>query len=175
MQGTGCRAHGCTTHTHHDILGKIKTVRCHVVNVASTGRLFVLPPAPAGLRPVLEPLATEVAKFAQLATLRQVREVAERRRETVGEGSHVLDTLLRRSLVHLDGLLGVEAQWLLRKDVLASCDGIEADLVVRVIRRRNHHSVDLRIGEHLLVVCGDLDWRPVFFALLQQSAGRAIA
>ena len=59
---------------------------------------------------------------------------------------------------------------LLRKDVLASRDGIEADLVVRVIRRRDDHSVDFRICEHLFVVEGSLDRRPVLFALVQEAA-----
>ena len=63
----------------------------HVVEVARAGRGLVLAPAPRGLRPVEEALAAEMAQLAELAVLAELGQVAQRRREAVGEGCHAAE------------------------------------------------------------------------------------
>ncbi len=67
----------------------------HVEQVTRPGQVFVLPPAPARLRPVEEPLAAEVPDLAKGSGLHEVPQVPHRRGKPVGERRHMLQVVIR--------------------------------------------------------------------------------
>ena len=124
----------------------------HVEQVAGTGFVFVLPPAPAGLVPVQKPLAAKVARLAESSRLHQVSHVAHRRSEAVRERGHVPHAFVTCSAVHLGRLLEVQAERFFAHDVLTVLDTGQRLLAMDEIRRRHDDRIDVRVGRDVLVV-----------------------
>ena len=109
---------------------------------------------------------------AERPGLEQMPQVAHRRGEPVSEGRHVHDLGVPGRLVHLADLARAQAQRLLAHDVLAGPRGRHGDRPVGVVRRGDHHGVNLvgaaqglGIGRRVLDV-------PFGLALLEQAGIR---
>jgi len=109
-----------------------------------------------------------MAKVAERPSLRQVPHVSHRRREAIGERSHMDNPGVAAGVIHLADFAGVEAERLFAHHVLAMFGGSQRDGEVSEVRRGNDDGVDAGVSAELLVVGGQVRDSPVLAALLQK-------
>src|SRR5690606_27768483 len=80
---------------------EIDPVDRHIKQVAGSGRVLVLPPAPTRFGPVEKPLTAEVPQFAQASARDQMPQVPHRWSEAIGKRRHVDELLVAAGVVHL--------------------------------------------------------------------------
>ena len=122
---------------------EINAMTEHVAKFARAGELFDLPPAQVSRAPVLQSAGTIVIQLAQVAALHEVRQVAHRRHEPIGECAHVPYASAIRSRSHGVGVPGIQGQRLLAHDVFAVGNGVQGNLRVGEIRCGNDDGMDV--------------------------------
>src|SRR5262245_3864811 len=115
----------------------------HVEEVPCSGPGLVLPPAPACLGPVEEPLGAEVTRLAKSARPYQVAEISHRGSEPVSEGCHVHYTGITSRFIHLTHFQGAQCQRLLAHHMLTCPGRGNVDWTMRVVGTGNHDRVDI--------------------------------
>ena len=126
---------------------EVDAVNCHVVEVAGARGLLVLPPSPAGLRQVQKALAAKVTRCSQRTGFHEMPEVPHRRRKTIRESSHVHNSGIPGSPVHLLSLGRAQTERLFTQDVLARSSRSDCQIAMREVRRPNHDGIDVGCGQ----------------------------
>ena len=111
-------------------------------------------------------------RLAQFPGKEQILQIPHRGRETVRERRHVDDPRIARRHVHLSNFIGVQTQGFFAQDVLPVCGSLDGNRFVRVVRRRNHHRVDVRIGANLFEISSYTINVPRLPTLLEQLPAR---
>ena len=137
-----------------DVLREIAPVRSDVAERGRGAALVGLePPRVVGVleQPVLQVLADEEMRLADVAARDRVPRLLDERVAAVVERDRVDDAGLVRGVEQLLRLRGRHRQRLVGDDVLALGDRRGVDRVVQVVRRGVVHDLDIRIVEQRLV------------------------
>ena len=134
-------------------VGKVDAMREHVAELAGAGEFFHLAPAEVPRAPVLQAARTVMIRPAEIASLHEVRQVAHRRDEPIGERRHVPDASLVRGVGHPLGLGVAHCQRFLAQDMFALGDGRVSDCRMNDVRRGNDDCMHV-VTLHDLFVAG---------------------
>ena len=140
-----CRSHGFGPGAHRPA-NRMDAVAAHIQNDAAAGPFDI--PEPGRVWPSMTLRLLHQKRFAHLSALRQFLHPLVHRHEHEVFGIHQHRASLRRGCDHRIGLGQAHRQRLLTKHMFAGLRSGNRDLRVKVVRHRNRHRVDRRVGQH---------------------------